>query len=92
MGELMLKFIQVAYIWKVCTQRMCLHVPVPLLLLPRPPLPLLLLPGLSEAGSTTETSVMQSQQQALHLGIIFCCFSLGEDKLGERKLLKFRSR
>lgn len=34
-------FSLVAYIWKVCTQHMCPHVPVPLTLLPLdPPLPL----------------------------------------------------
>lgn len=33
-------FSLVAYIWKVCTQHMCPHVPVPLSLLPLdPPLP-----------------------------------------------------
>lgn len=54
----MLTFSLVAYIWKVCTQHMCLHVPVPLSLLPQH----LLLPQVeavfSVSGNTKDTSVM----------------------------------
>lgn len=43
-----------AYIWKVCTQHMCLHVPVPLSLLHQHPLLLLVEAGFSEPGNTTD--------------------------------------
>lgn len=43
-----------AYIWKVCTQHMCLHVPVPLSLLPQHPLLPLAEAGFSEPGNTTD--------------------------------------
>lgn len=57
-SDRMLTFSLVAYIWRVCTQHMCLHVPVPLSPLPRHPLPPLAAAGVSEAGNTKETSVM----------------------------------
>ncbi len=51
----MLTFSLVAYIWKVCTQHMCLHVPVPLSPLPLHPLPPLAAAGFSEPVNTAET-------------------------------------
>lgn len=60
-----------AYIWKVCTQHMCLHVPVPLSPLHQHPLLLLAEAGFSEPGNTTDLQYCTTLIGKPHLEIVF---------------------